>query len=188
MLILLVVSTCSLLLFSESRPHDSYEDDSHTCAFWLSLSVVSGMKLEMSFMLALHFSIDIWKGKPCPQVFCVPAIYMVPWRLRMLMCIALPIRHIAICKLGGRVWGLLKGIATLVYIALEITTRICGRLGEAGCHSGGWGLILELLRLCSDWERLSGWWGELGFVGFVLLMTPVEECLTRILGFISLPV
>lgn len=99
MLILLVVSTCSLLLFSDSRPHDSYEDDSHTCAFWLSLFVVSGMKLEMSFMLALHFSIDIWKGKPCSQVFGVPAIYMVAWRLRMLMCIALPIRHLAICKL-----------------------------------------------------------------------------------------
>lgn len=126
----------------------------------------------------MHFSIDIWTGKPWPQVFCVPAMDKIPWRWRMLMCRVACRRHV---HTGGGAWEVYqKELHSSFPYRLNLTARTCDRLFAT------WAVSFWSLVFLDNWKRLSRWQGGLGLVGVVLLVTSVEEWTTQALGFIYL--
>lgn len=80
-----MVSTCNLLLFSDSQSRGLKKDDSHACALLPSFLVVPEIQSEINFYARTYFWL-LWHLEEKTlsiNIFCVPTIYIVLWRLKM---------------------------------------------------------------------------------------------------------
>lgn len=132
-----------------------------------------------TYILVLTFE----RGKPWPQVFCVPAMHKIPWRWKN-VCVQSCTQK-AYAHWWRNMRSMPKGTVLLIYILFKSYSK---NMWQIICHLGG--LILEFILFyfiifCS-WKRLSRWQEGFGFVWVVLLVTSVEEWTTQALGFIYL--